>query len=67
MTIKKMPVSLPESVKEDLEKMSTEVGLSQNQLLVMAAQSLLANYETKGSFIFVDLLNPEHRNKKNNS
>jgi len=61
MTIKKMPVSLPESVKEDLEKMSAEVGLSQNQLLVMAAQSLLANYEAKGSFIFADLLNPEHR------
>ncbi|MEH7070750.1 hypothetical protein V7034_21320 [Priestia megaterium] len=61
MANKKMPVSLPESVKQDLEKMSAEVGLSQNQLLVMAAQSLLANYKKKGSFIFVDLLNPEHR------
>lgn len=61
MTIKKMPVSLPESVKQDLEQMSAEVGLSQNQLLVMATQSLLANYKANGSFIFVDLLNPEHR------
>jgi len=61
MTIKKMPVSLPENVKHDLEKMSAEVGLSQNQLLVMDAQSLLANYKAKGGFIFVDLLNPEHR------
>lgn len=61
MIIKKMPVSLPESVKQDLEKMSAEVGLSQNQLLVMAAQSLLANYKAKGSFIFADLLNPKHR------
>ncbi|WP_176586028.1 hypothetical protein [Priestia megaterium] len=61
MINKKMPVSLPESVKQDLEKMSAEVGLSQNQLLVMAAQSLLANYKAKGSSIFADLLNPEHR------
>ncbi|MGG3585937.1 hypothetical protein CN395_26155 [Priestia megaterium] len=61
MTIKKMPVSLPESVKQDLEQMSAEVGLSQNQLMVMATQSLLANYKAKGSFIFADLLNPEHR------
>jgi len=61
MTLKKMPVSLPENLKYDLEKMSVEVGLSQNQLLVMAAQSLIANYKEKGSFIFADLLNPEHR------
>ena len=56
-----MPVSLPENLKCELEKMSVEVGLSQNQLLMMAAQSLIANYKEKGSFIFADLLNPEHR------
>lgn len=61
MTVKKMPVSLPETLKSELEKMSVEVGLSQNQLLVMSAQSLVANYKEKGSFIFADLLNPEHR------
>ena len=61
MANKKMPVSLPVSVKQDLEKMSAEVGLSQNQLLVMAAQSLLANYNKKGSLIFVDLLNHKYR------
>lgn len=63
MTVKKMPVSLPETLKSELEKMSVEVGLSQNQLLVMAAHSLVANYKEKGSFIFVDLLNPEHRSQ----
>ncbi|MGW9019076.1 hypothetical protein [Priestia megaterium] len=61
MTLKKTPVSLPENLKYELEKMSVEVGLSQNQLLVMAAQSLVANYKEKGSFIFADLLNPGHR------
>ncbi|MDT9027465.1 hypothetical protein [Rossellomorea yichunensis] len=61
MTIKKLTVSMPDSVKKGLEKMSVEVGMSQNQLFVIAAQSLLANYEAKGSFIFADLLNPEHR------
>jgi len=61
MTLKKMPISLPENLKYELETMSVEVGLSQNQLLVMAAQSLIANYKEKGSFIFTDFLNPEHR------
>lgn len=56
-----MPVSMPESLKTDLEKMATELGLSQNQLVVMTLYSLVANYEEKGSFIFADLLNPEHR------
>lgn len=52
---------MPEGLKEDLEKMADELGLSQNQLAVMALHSLVANYEQKGSFIFADLLNPEHR------
>lgn len=63
MTTKKIPVSMPETLKEKLEKMSEELGLSQNQLAVMALHSLVANYEIKGSFIFADLLNPDHRGK----
>ena len=55
---------MPETLKERLEKMSDELGLSQNQLAVMALQSLVVNYEVKGSFIFADLLNPDHREKK---
>lgn len=54
---------MPETLKEKLEKMSEELGLSQNQLAVMALHSLVANYEIKGSFIFADLLNPDHRGK----
>lgn len=59
--MKRLPINMPESLKTELEKMSEEVGLSQNQLAVMALHSLVANYELKGSFIFADLLNPEHR------
>ncbi|APC50368.1 hypothetical protein BME96_18980 (plasmid) [Virgibacillus halodenitrificans] len=58
---KKMPLSMPEKLKGDLEKMSNEVGLSQNHLAVLALHSLVRNYEKKGTFIFADLLNPEHR------
>lgn len=64
MTVKKIPVSMPETLKKQLEKMSDELGLSQNQLTVMALHSLVANYESKGAFIFADLLNPEHRGGK---
>jgi hypothetical protein len=60
---KRLPVTFPSTVKDLLEKMSTETGLSQGQLVVLATQSLLANYQSKGSFIFADLLNPEHRGK----
>lgn len=56
---KKMPVSMPEKLKDDLEKMSEEIGLSQNHLAVLALHSLVKNYESKGTFIFVDLLTPD--------
>lgn len=59
--VKKMPISMPEKLKGDLEKMAEEIGLSQNHLAVLALHSLVKNYELKGTFIFVDLLNPEHR------
>lgn len=58
---KKMPISMPEKLKDELERMADEVGLSQNHLAVLALHSLVKNYESKGTFIFVDLLNPEHR------
>jgi len=58
---KRMPISMPEDLKDELEKMAKELGLSQNHLTVMAIQSLIANYNARGTFIFGDLLNPEHR------
>lgn len=60
-----MPVSMPENLKEQLKKMANELGLSQNQLAVMALHSLVANYEIKGSFIFADLLNSNYPKNEN--
>jgi hypothetical protein len=47
--------------KRALEQMSSETGLSQTQLIILATISMLANYQSKGSAIFADLLNPEHK------
>ncbi|PGT83234.1 hypothetical protein [Bacillus sp. AFS040349] len=53
---KRLQLYLPESVKSDLEDMAKETGLSQNQLAVLALQSLLANYKLNGTNIFAKLL-----------
>ncbi len=52
---------LPANLKDELDKMGQEVGLKTNQLVVMALHSLVRNYERKGSFIFVDLLEPSDK------
>ncbi|PAF20072.1 hypothetical protein CHH49_18050 [Terribacillus saccharophilus] len=61
---KKMPIELPEGTKQRLEEMSKETMVPQASLIKMAVESLVANYEVKGGFIFADLLNPDHRYKK---
>ena len=43
--------------------MAEETGMSQATLVNLATISMLENYKTKGSFIFADLLNPEHKSK----
>ncbi|MDR6884759.1 methyltransferase domain-containing protein [Bacillus sp. 3255] len=53
---KRLSVYLPEKVKEDLERMAEETGLSMTQLIVMATHGLLANYAEQGGAIFGDLL-----------
>ncbi|PWK05269.1 hypothetical protein [Tumebacillus permanentifrigoris] len=55
---------MPEGLRDDLDKMGGELRYSRATLINMACASLVANYEAKGSFIFVDLLNPEHRTTK---
>ncbi|PEQ96604.1 hypothetical protein CN481_00220 [Bacillus sp. AFS006103] len=57
----RLSVYLPANLKVDLDKMGQEVGLKTNQLVVMALHSLVRNYDKKGSFIFVDLLNPSDK------
>lgn len=56
---------IPEDLKKRFELMCEETKLQQSQLMLMALHSLIANYETKGSFIFADLINPEHREPNN--
>ncbi|NJP38959.1 hypothetical protein [Alkalicoccus luteus] len=58
----KLQVTMPATLKKELERMANETGISQNHLSVLALHSLTKNYKEKGSFIFADLLNPEHRN-----
>jgi len=62
--IAKVIVNVPEEIKAGLERMSEETMIAQTTLVNMAIQSLVANYEVKGSFIFADLLNPDHRYRK---
>lgn len=59
--IKIMTFKLPESLKNNLESMADETGINQSALVKLATQSMIANYKKKGSFIFADLLNPEHK------
>lgn len=62
----KVPVALPDKVKLKLIEMSEETLIPQASLIRMAVESLVVNYEMKGSFIFADLLNPEHKIKGGN-
>lgn len=59
-------ISLPTHLKKELKQMGEETGLSVNHLVKLASSSLVANYREKGSFIFADLLNPEHRETNKN-
>lgn len=61
MMARGLGVDLPPEKKTELERMAEETGMTQTALIKLATISLLENYKTKGSFIFVDLLNPEHK------
>lgn len=54
-------ISFPEDLLDQLEQISNETRIPVTQLTLMASYSLVANYKEKGTFIFADLLNPEHR------
>lgn len=60
----RLPVVMDEDLKEGLDQMAEELNMSKNQLALMALYSLVANYKKSGSFIFVDLLNPKHKEDK---
>lgn len=65
MSKKGITVYLTEKPKELLEQMSDETGIPQAQLINLATISMLENYKFKGSFVFVDLLNPDHKQNRN--
>lgn len=56
--VKRLTLALPPDLKAGIEEMAEATKMNQSQLLLMAAHSLVANWKAKGSFIFVDLLNP---------
>jgi predicted HicB family RNase H-like nuclease len=57
----RMGIYLTPSLKKDIKNMADETGYSVNQLTLMALNSLVANYEAKGMFIFVDLIVPQNK------
>lgn len=59
--ISKLSINMPSALKTDLDKMAEELNMSRNQLSIMALYSLVRNYERKGSFIFVDLLDTQKK------
>lgn len=60
---KGITINYTEPIKKRLEEMSQETNIPQAQLVNLATISMLENYKQKGSFIFVDLLNPTHKQK----
>ncbi|MFZ2464774.1 MAG: hypothetical protein WAW77_14385 [Caldibacillus thermoamylovorans] len=64
MSKHRLPVIMGDDLREDLDHMADELNMSKNQLALLALYSLVANYKKRGSFIFVDLLNPEHKKDK---
>ncbi|PAD94375.1 hypothetical protein [Terribacillus saccharophilus] len=60
----KRQVEFSEATQKKLDTMAEETGITRIALIKMAVESLVANYEVKGGFIFADLLNPDHRFKK---
>lgn len=58
------PVKLPDDLKKDLAQMAKETDMPQSTLIRLATYSLVANYQEKGSFIFADLLNPDHKSRR---
>lgn len=64
MSKHRLPIVMNDDLKKGLDNMAAELNMSKNQLALLALYSLIANYEKNGSFIFVDLLSPEHKANK---
>ena len=58
---KRMQLYLTEKLKKDLSDMSEDLGMTQNNLGILAIQSLVTNYKEKGTKIFVDLIDTKNK------
>jgi hypothetical protein len=56
-------IELPETVKEGLDKMATDFGMTQNALINLAVTTMVVKYEAEGTRIFFDLISPPRRIK----
>lgn len=56
MSKARLPLYVPSAIKSRLEVMSDETGISQNQLVVLAINSLVYNFDKNGAAIFANLL-----------
>jgi len=54
--LSRQSIDLPEEIKSDLEKMSKDIGMTQNALVNLAVATMLAKYKADGMRIFFDLI-----------
>jgi len=56
-------IELPETVKEGLDKMATDFGMTQNALVNLAVATMVVKYEAEGMRIFFDLISQPRKTK----
>lgn len=56
-------IELPETVKEGLDKMATDFGMTQNALINLAVATMVVKYEAEGTRIFFDLISQPTKTK----
>ena len=56
-------IELPETIKEGLDKMATDFGMTQNALINLAVTTMVVKYEAEGMRIFFDLISQPKKSK----
>lgn len=56
-------IELAETVKEGLDKMATDLGMTQNALINLAVTTMVVKYEAEGMRIFFDLISQPRKSK----
>jgi|GEM_PF-1383258 hypothetical protein len=64
-SVSRLSIDLPLDVKGELEKMSKDIGMTQNALVNLAVATMVTKYKAEGMRIFFDLISqPEIRKSK---